>query len=104
MIAAALSVLRIRTPPELVIHVSIRNVIFQSRVKKYKSDNYQGAIADYTKVLEIDPQNTFACDNRGLAKGYLKDLPGAIGDDTKAQENNFSLSMPIIIVALPSIT
>ena len=55
-----------------------------------KSDlqDYQGAIADYTKAIEINPQLAPAYYNRGLAKYDLKDYQGAIADYSKAIEIN----------------
>ncbi len=53
-----------------------------------KSDlkDYRGAIADYTKAIEINPNFADAYYNRGLAKADLKDYRGAIADYTKAIE------------------
>ena len=46
--------------------------------------DYQGAIADYNKALEIDPQGAFTYANRGLAKKFGNDLLGACDDWRKA--------------------
>jgi hypothetical protein len=35
---------------------------------KYDQKDYEGAIADYTEVIKIDPRNDAAYNNRGLAK------------------------------------
>ena len=48
--------------------------------------NYQGAIADYNKAIEINPQYAGAYYNRGNTKYELKDYQGAIADYTKAIE------------------
>ena len=53
--------------------------------KANKGDHY-GAIADFTKAIEIDPQNDDAFYNRGTSKLELKDYYGAISDFTKAIE------------------
>ena len=53
--------------------------------KQYLEDN-QGAISDYTKVIELDPRNTDALTNRGLVRHNLKDYYGAISDFKKAIE------------------
>ena len=45
--------------------------------------DYKGAIADYTKAIEIDPNYADAYNNRGIAKDELKDYKGAIADYTK---------------------
>lgn len=46
--------------------------------------DYEGAIADYDKALELDPQDTGAYFARGNAKYNLKDYAGAITDYDKA--------------------
>ncbi len=53
---------------------------------KYNSEDYQGAISDYTKAIEINPGFSDAYCNRGSAKNELKDYSGAISDYTKAIE------------------
>ncbi|MBI2899966.1 MAG: tetratricopeptide repeat protein, partial [Planctomycetes bacterium] len=45
-----------------------------------------GAIADYTKAIELDPRNGRTYDNRADAKKAKGDLDGAIADYTKAIE------------------
>ena len=42
--------------------------------EKYDSEDFSGAIADYTKSIELDPDYTYAYLRRGLAKYYLKDF------------------------------
>ena len=59
-----------------------------SGVAKTNRGDWQGAIADFTKVIEIYPRYAVAYYNRGLAKDYLKDYRGAIADYTKAIEYN----------------
>ena len=48
--------------------------------------DYRGAIADYTKAIELKPDNANAYFNRGLAKKKLQDYRGAIADYNKAIE------------------
>lgn len=48
--------------------------------------DYRGAIADYTKAIEINPKYLLAYRCRGIAKDFLKDNVGAIADYTKAIE------------------
>jgi len=55
-------------------------------IKKYDRGDYYGAIADYTKAIEINSRDADAFFNRGLAKEDLKDYYGAIADYTKAIE------------------
>ncbi len=63
--------------------------IYRSGLAKYESGDYLGAIADFSKVIELDPQNregglVFAYSRRGLAKENLDNYEGAISDYTKA--------------------
>ena len=51
-------------------------------------EDYNGAISDYTKAIEINPNYAKAYYNRGLTKRNLKDFNGAISDYTKAIEIN----------------
>src|SRR5215467_10605119 len=54
-----------------------------TRGEKGDSD---GAIADFTKVIELDPRNAGAYYNRGEARFRKDDPNGAIADFTKAIE------------------
>ncbi len=51
----------------------------------WKGD-YDRAIADYTKVIEIDPRNAMAYHNRGVAYTRKGDHHRAIADSSKAIE------------------
>jgi tetratricopeptide (TPR) repeat protein len=55
--------------------------------KRNKGDN-QGAIADYTKAINLKPNSSVTYNNRGLARAALGDNQGAIADYTKAIELN----------------
>ncbi len=57
-------------------------------IDKHQSKNYQGAIADYTKAIEINPQLADAYTARGATKDELGDKQGAIVDYNKAIEIN----------------
>ena len=49
--------------------------------------DHQGAIADWTKAIEIKPDLFAAYNNRGLARQYVMgDLEGACSDWRKAAE------------------
>ena len=48
-------------------------------------DHY-GAISDYTKAIELDPNYANAYNNRGASKENLGDLNGACADWKKAAE------------------
>jgi lipoprotein NlpI len=55
-------------------------------VSKHKLNDYQGAIADFSKVIELDPTNTKAYINRGVSKYKLGDKYGACLDFSKSGE------------------
>jgi tetratricopeptide (TPR) repeat protein len=57
-----------------------------SGTEKDKNKDYKGAISDYSKALEIDPDNAEGYCKRGLSKNELKDYPGAVADCSKAIE------------------
>ncbi len=61
---------------------------FNSAFKKSEKGDYYGAISDYSKAIEIDPNDSFSFFNRAWNKGKLKDYYGAISDYTKAIEIN----------------
>ena len=50
--------------------------------------DYNGAISDFTKAIELNPDDADAYYNRGLAKSNLEDYYGAISDYNKAIELN----------------
>ena len=54
-IAAALSVLALGSPLITACANPLANNSYNSGVDKYEQGNYQGAIADYTKAIEINP-------------------------------------------------
>jgi tetratricopeptide (TPR) repeat protein len=53
---------------------------------KYLQLDYNGAILDYNKAIELNPKLAGAYNDRGLMKWYLKDYRGAIMDYDKAIE------------------
>ena len=59
---------------------------FNRGVSKRILKDYKGAIADYSKVIGINPNDAVAYYNRGLSKYYLGDYYGACKDARKAQE------------------
>ena len=66
--------------------------LLNAGVAKAESGNLKGAIADWTKAIELYPQYAFAYYNRGKAKRHLDDYEGAISDYSKAisLDPNFS--------------
>ena len=91
-IAAALSLLALGSPLIGACANPLANNSFNSGVDKYKQGDCQGAIADYTKAIEINPQDVGAYTNRGLAKDDLEDYEGAIADYDKVIEINPKLA------------
>ena len=87
-IAAALSVLALGFPLITANANPLATQYFDQGVEKYDAGNYQGAIDDYTKAIEINTQYAIAYNNRGNAKRYLNDRQGAIADFTTAIEIN----------------
>ena len=85
-IAAALSVLALGSHLVIASANPLADNLFNSGVDKYKQGDYQGAIADYTKAIEINPHYLIAYHNRGNAKYDLSDYQGAISDYTKSLE------------------
>jgi len=55
---------------------------------KVKSNDYRGAIEDFTKAIRINPNYTDAYNNRGIAKDKLGDYRGAMQDYSIAVEVN----------------
>ena len=62
--------------------------LLNSGVDKAESGNLKGAIADWTKAIELYPQYAIAYYNRGLAKDELGDFRSAVSDYSKAIEIN----------------
>ena len=57
---------------------------FESGNDKAAAKDYNGAISDYTKAIELDPNYASAYDNRSITKEKLGDLTGACADAKKA--------------------
>ena len=64
------------------------NAYYSRGNSKYYFKDYKGAIADYTKAIELKYRYTEAYNSRGLVKFDLQDYIGAIADYTKAIELN----------------
>ena len=61
---------------------------YERGVKKSDKGIYKGAISDYTKAIEINPDYEDAYYQRGFAKESIKDYKGAISDYTKVTKLN----------------
>ena len=58
---------------------------YSDRGEKYFSErNFDGAIADYTEVIKLEPDNPFAYSKRGISYIQKKELDLAIADFTEA--------------------
>ena len=79
-IAAALSVLALGSPLITGCTNPLATNFYNSGVEKYEKDDYQGAIADWSKAIEINPQDAYAYDNRGITRELIGDLEGACRD------------------------
>ena len=56
--------------------------------EKLSDNDFQGALKEFNRVIEIDPQNWRAYHNRGLSKLELGKIEGALEDFTQAIELN----------------
>ncbi len=62
------------------------SVSFNEGIKKILLRDYAGAISDFTRSIEEEPNNIAAYNNRGYTKSKLRDTTGEIEDYTKAIE------------------
>ena len=67
-------------------YFSNHHAYFNIAVHKDDLKDYYGAISDYTKAIELNPNFTKAYKYRGHSKNDLKDYYGAISDYTKTIE------------------
>ena len=67
---------------------------FKRANAKDAAGDYSGALEDYNKAIEINPNNARIYSNRGLTKNSLKDYSGAIEDFNKSIEINPTNSYP----------
>jgi len=59
--------------------------LFRAEAKRLKGD-YKSAVPDFTKVIELDPMNSYAYYKRGWTKEFDKDFQGALKDYTTSIE------------------
>ena len=57
---------------------------FNNGTEKANLKDYYGAIADYTKAIELNPDDAYNYYERGFSKEDLGDLDGACADWKKA--------------------
>ncbi|MEB3292055.1 MAG: tetratricopeptide repeat protein [Synechococcales bacterium] len=57
---------------------------FNRALTRYALDDKQGAIADYTQVIQVNPDHDVAYNNRGLVRYELGNKEGAIADLNRA--------------------
>jgi tetratricopeptide (TPR) repeat protein len=81
MVSAVAGQRRTRAPESAADYVSRGN----ARARKA---NVNGAIADYTKAIELDPNSADAYHNRGMMRHKKQDADNAIADYSKAIELN----------------
>jgi tetratricopeptide (TPR) repeat protein len=68
--------------------VGSRERYLWSGISKHDLKDYNGAIADHTKAIDVSPNYADAHEWRGNAKYDLEDYSGAIADYTKAIDIN----------------
>ena len=59
--------------------------------------DYNGAIIDFTKAIDLDPNYAAVYYNRGVTKGVLEDYNGAIADYTKAIELDLNYNLLVYV-------
>ena len=57
---------------------------YKRAINKAEEGDFYGAIGDYSKTIEINPNNGSAYKNRGIAKELIGDLKGACADWRRA--------------------
>ena len=67
-------------------NADIKTAYYNRALSKSKLKDLNGAIADYTKAIEIHPQYFDAIMNRSIAREILGDIKGACSD---AKKNGF---------------
>ena len=72
------------TEPNKIIEQKTAKEYFDSGYEKAKAQDYYGAISDFTKAIELNPNYTKAYINKGYSKYSLGDLTGACADYKKA--------------------
>ena len=68
------------------VYAGDNSYYFDRAYKKAEKGDHYGAIADYTKAIEINPNYKSAYKNRGIYKETIGDLKGACADWQKASQ------------------
>lgn len=63
-------------------------IYVQRGVVRWKKQDFDGALADLTRALQLDPKSSDAYNTRGLVKASKRDVEGSIADFNKALELN----------------
>lgn len=61
-----------------------RTYIYRGAARYWQKSDFDGAITDYTRAIELDPEDAEAYNYRGFAHLYNGDIDKAIADYTKA--------------------
>ena len=69
-----------------LISCSPKEDFYERGLAKYDLEDYNGAITDYNKAIQLKPDDADAYYNRGNAKDELEDKIGACTDWSKAGE------------------
>jgi len=60
--------------------------LWQSAWRRWPEENFQAAIDDFTRIIELDPEHTLVWNGRGLALHNLKRFEEALEAYTRATE------------------
>jgi tetratricopeptide (TPR) repeat protein len=60
--------------------------LFDNAFKKFEVGDFKGAIGDYSRLLEVDPNNVSALYNRGVSRQNIGNFKAAIKDFTRVIE------------------
>jgi tetratricopeptide (TPR) repeat protein len=75
-------------PPDVVAAAPKADDFYIQANGKYEQKDYQGAIADYTEAIRLNPNYVYAYLGRGNARDDLGDKQGAIADYNQAIKIN----------------
>ncbi|HEY9748718.1 MAG TPA: tetratricopeptide repeat protein [Allocoleopsis sp.] len=64
--------------------LSMQDAFYQQGIEKAQRNDYQGAIADFSQALQLEPENAIICFGRALAYLATGNLPAALQDASQA--------------------